>query len=176
MNFKKNNLISFIILILLIVPDYGQCFPTIPARIFGNIFVNNMQLSEATDTGYSIIVTNSSGVSYSPAAEDLDGFSAESYLIDIPIYDADDQPGGANTGESAIIHLFRKGEEAEVTSPSGGVITVGSQGSFTMITITADVNISNYKQSISGGNQTSKGIKIKTGGGKPSEKLIKITY
>jgi len=175
---KLKNLILFcnFLIVSLICPDYAACFPTIPARIFGEISINNKQLTDTTAQGYTILVTNLSEEPYTPSAEDTDGLEGGLYLIDIPIYDANDQPGGAKPDEQAKIHLFRKGNKTEIISPSGGLIIVGAEGSFTMVTITAVYNLSSYKQVLSGGEQTNKKLIIKTGGGHSSSKLMKVKY
>jgi len=126
--------------VLLITLTSSVVFAVIPmpARIGGTVTVDGSQLTQATDTGYTFKVTKQNGTAYNPSAEDNDGLNSSNlYNIDIPIYDATDQPGGAQTGETAKIHVYKNGNELQVTSPSNGLITVGDAGSNTTINITA---------------------------------------
>uniref|UniRef100_UPI004024C1D4 hypothetical protein n=1 Tax=Candidatus Wunengus sp. YC63 TaxID=3367699 RepID=UPI004024C1D4 len=59
------------------------------------------------------------------------------YTINIPIYDSNNQPGGAQSGEAALIHVFLSGNELDVNSPANGQITVGEPGSITQIDVVA---------------------------------------
>lgn len=110
----------------------------LPARIGGTVTVNGTQLTQATDTGYTFVATKQNGTSYVPAAEDTDGLNASDwYLIDIPIYNATHQPGGANPGDTAVIHVYKNGTELTVTSPGSGQFTVGAEGSTTQMNLEA---------------------------------------
>ncbi len=109
----------------------------IPARIGGTLTVNGTPLTENTDTGYRIEVTRPDGSPFTPAAEDVDGLTNTGwYIINIPLYH-EDQPGGANPGETALIRVFKEGSPLEVTEPSAGTITVGNTGSTTRIDLAA---------------------------------------
>jgi hypothetical protein len=115
------------------------CGASIPARIGGIVTVNGTQLVQATATGYTFIVTRQDGTVFSPSAEDTDGLNSSNYyLIDIPIYNASDQPGGANPGDTAVIHVYKDGVEVLVKSPVDGEFTIGNSGTTTQINL--DVN------------------------------------
>ena len=98
-----------------------------PARIIGTVTVDGTVLTQDTDEGYEFEVTREDGTSYDPAAELTDGLNYfAGYGIYVPIYDADDQPGGANPGDTAVIHVYKDGLELSVTSPASGEFTVGA--------------------------------------------------
>ena len=89
-----------------------------------------------------ITVTRTDGSNYidfnNDIAQDSDGLNASNfYLIDIPVYSADHQPGGANPGDTARLHVFRNGTEQSVTAPANGAITIGASGAITQINIVA---------------------------------------
>lgn len=114
--------------------------PIFPARVGGAVTVDGTQLTQATDTGYTFTVTKQDGTAYDPAAEDTDGLSSsDMYIIDIPIYESTAQPGGAQPGETAIIHGFLDGNELTITSPANGEMTVGTSGSTAQINIEAQL-------------------------------------
>jgi len=139
----------FAILFLFLLPftaESANIFaPPIPARIGGSVAVDGTPLTQATDDGYTFKVTKQDGTAYvdlnGVPAQDLDGLNSfDWYLIDIPIYDAADQPGGAVPGETAIIHVYKGGQELTVTSPSNAIILVGSSGSTTRIDIETEAD------------------------------------
>jgi len=136
---KKRVVITIAVLCFLtFMSSIAFAVPPMPARIGGTVTVDSIQLTEATDTGYTFKVTKQNGSSYNPAAEDTDGLNSSNlFIIDIPIFDATDQPGGAHTGETAKIHVYKNGNEIQVTSPSNGLISVGDAGSNTTVNITA---------------------------------------
>jgi len=107
-----------------------------PARIFGTVTVDGTVLTQDTDEGYTFEVTREDGTSYVPAAELTDGLNYPGgYSINMPLYDADDQPEGANPGDTAVIHVYKDGSELAVTSPVGGQFTVGEGGSINQINL-----------------------------------------
>ena len=107
----------------------AECIIPQPYRIGGTVTVDGSQLTQASDSGYIFVVTEQDGNDYSPEALDTDGLNGSNwYIIDIPIYDASDQQGGANPGDTAVIHVYRNGEELTVTSPANGSLTVGQAG------------------------------------------------
>jgi len=109
-----------------------------PARIGGIVTVDGMPLTQASDYGYSFAVKKPGGFSYVPAAVDSDGLSSTGwYLIDIPLYDAVEQPGGAEPGDTGIIHVYRNGSELTILSPADGLFSIGDSGSVTQIDIQA---------------------------------------
>ena len=117
----------------------------IPARITGTVKVGNFLLTQSTDNGYTIKVTNEDGVAYNPAAEDTDGLDGDPglYIVDVPIYD-DCQPGGASLYETAVIHIYIGDSELTIESlfndefsVENGEFSVGDSNSNTTINIEA---------------------------------------
>lgn len=107
----------------------GYAAPPLPFRIGGTVTIDGVLITQATDTGLIIKVTKLNGTDYTPVAQDNDGLSAINwYIVDIPIFNAVDQPGGANTGETAVIHVYLNGKELSVTSPANAKLTVGATG------------------------------------------------
>lgn len=126
----------FSLLIPAIVEGSGQLAPPLPARVGGTVMAGN---TSALDTGEPFVfkVTKLDGSAYDPVAEDTDGVNSSNwYLLDVPVYDATDQPGGANPGDTAVIHVYVYGQEMPVISPVEGKFTVGSAGSTTQQNIT----------------------------------------
>ena len=124
-------------MLLLVIPSFSYAVPPQPARIGGTITINGRKLTQSTGTRRTIKVTKLSGTPLAPAAEDTDGLSADGfYIIDIPIYDAADQPGGVTAGTTVVIHAYWGSEELTILSPANGRITVGAQASLTTINIT----------------------------------------
>ncbi len=129
-----------ITLLLLIMQSGLYAAPPIPARIGGAVTIDSIQITQLTDTGYTFAVTKQDGTAYNPVAEDTDGLnSSDWYVVDIPIYNATDQPGGANPGETVIIHVYLNGSEINIISPVNGQFTVGNSGSTNQIDITAQI-------------------------------------
>ncbi len=120
--------------------------PPMPARIGGTVTVDGTQLTQDTDDGYTFKVTKLDGTDYvdfnNVPAEDTDGLNASDwYLIDIPIYDATDQAGGAISGDTAVIHVYYENDgdvyELDVSYPTDGKFTVGQAGSATNMGLVA---------------------------------------
>lgn len=129
---------------LLLPSVRAQATPPIPARIGGSVTVDGTQLTQTTDTGYTFVATKENGSAYVPAAADTDGLNASNcYVIDIPIYDANEQPGGANPGDTAVVHVYKNGSALPVTSPEDGRITVGDAGSITQIDLSVTTSPAN---------------------------------
>jgi len=88
-------LITCIILILFFLPSI--CIgagPALPIRIGGAVTINNVILTNETDTGFTFKVTRLDGTELSPPAEDKDGLSKTGiYTIDIPVYDPNNIKG-----------------------------------------------------------------------------------
>jgi hypothetical protein len=127
----------FAFLLVFLCTTSAEGFPPTPFRIGGMVTVNDTPLDQATDTGYTFFLTKENGTPYVPAAEDTDGLnSSQWYVIDIPIYHEDDQPGGANPGDTAVIHVYKDGSPLIVTSPPDGQIAVGDSGSTDLIDVT----------------------------------------
>ena len=108
----------------------------LPARIFGTVTVDGTVLTQDNDEGYELEATREDGTSYVPAAELTDGLNYPGgYGINVPLYDAEDQPGGANPGDTAVIHVYKDGLELSVTSPVSGEFAVGEGGSINQINL-----------------------------------------
>lgn len=115
-------------LFLLSFPVMTWAAPPMPARIGGTVTVDGTRLTQATATGYTFAVTKLDGSAYVPAA-DTDGLSAlDWYNINIPIYDPNDQPGGAKPGDTALIHVYKDAAEL-----GRGHLIVGDSGSTTQM-------------------------------------------
>ena len=116
-------------LFLLSLSVMAWAAPPLPTRIGGTVTVDGTQLTQATATGYTFEVTKLDGTAYVPAAEDTDGLNASNwYIIDIPIYDQNDQPGGAKPGDTALIHVYKDAAEW-----GQGHLIVGDSGSTTQM-------------------------------------------
>ncbi|QTA89298.1 hypothetical protein [Desulfonema magnum] len=116
----------------------------LPFRIGGTVEVNGVQITNETDAGYVFTVTKPDGTSFISAngdeAEDTDGLNEHNcYIIDIPIYNKDSQPEGAEPGEPVVIHAIKDGVELPVVligerrdninvSAKGQQLTVGESG------------------------------------------------
>lgn len=124
---------------LVFFASLSYAVPPIPARIGGTVTVNNRLLTQSSDSRLVIKVTKLNGTALVPAAEDTDGLSANGYyLIDIPIYDATDQPGGVAPGTAVVIHVYKGSKELTVLSPVNGQITVGSAASSVTVNINSE--------------------------------------
>jgi len=110
---------------------------TPPARIGGTITVDGTMLTQATSTGYSIIVTRQDLSSYQPTAECNSLNSLNWYLIDLPMYHVTLNPEGANPGDTAKILLYHNGVALNIVSPDQAQLIVGNSGSATQIDLTA---------------------------------------
>ncbi len=103
-----------------------------PARVGGTVTVAGVQL--APGAAARVVVTRADRTPYQPAAEDGDGLNDYAwYAVDVPIFDASTQPGGALEGENARVQLFLCGEQLVLTSPLGGAMTVGASGSASQV-------------------------------------------
>lgn len=134
----RKSLVALIGLSLLfLLPINSESAPPIPARIGGTVTIDGVQLTQATDDGYTFKVTQQDGSTpYDPVAEDTDGLNASDfYIIDLPIYDSTEQAGGANPGDTAMIHLYKDGSELLLINPLNGEFVVGGSGSTTQIDI-----------------------------------------
>ncbi len=138
----KKTLIMFFSAIFLILSNISLfAAPPLPVRIGGTITVDGTQLTQATDLGYIFKVTKLNGIAYDPVAEDTDGLNNfDWYIVDIPVYDASEQPGGAKVGETAVIHVYLNGTELNVFFPPAGKFQVGSIGTTQQINIAARPN------------------------------------
>lgn len=137
---KKISLIISLLMVLIFIPSISSAVPPQPARIGGTVTVNGRLLTQSSDSRLVIKVTKLNGTVLVPAAEDTDGLSTNGfYIIDIPIYDATDQPGGVAPGTTVVIHVYMGTKELTVLSPvNGGRITVGASATTTTVNISAE--------------------------------------
>ncbi|OQX27913.1 MAG: hypothetical protein BWK80_03005 [Desulfobacteraceae bacterium IS3] len=134
--------------------------PPIPARIGGTLTVNNILIKKGADAGYEIVITRQDGTAFTPAAEDRNGLSdSDWYQADIPIYNETTQPGGAEPGDKAVIHVFKDGSEISVTAPVSGIMTVGTGGTVARIDIAAASSTANQPPTADAGAD----MTVKTG-------------
>ena len=115
--------------------------PKMPAKIGGSVTVDGTKLTQATAAGYTFAVTKQDGTVYcTPQGQcaQTSGLNAyDNYLISIPIYVENTTPGGANPGDTAVIHVYQNGTELTVTSPGSGEFIVGAAGTTTQVDISA---------------------------------------
>jgi uncharacterized repeat protein (TIGR02543 family) len=127
-----------LLMLILLIPSLSWAVPPIPAGIGGTVTIDGTALTQATDDGLVVEVVDANGDAYDPVAEDTDGLNGSgAYTLDIPIYDATEQPDGATAGDTAIIKVTINDVEYTVTSPTDGEITVGASGSTTQIDVVA---------------------------------------
>ncbi|MFW5635884.1 MAG: PKD domain-containing protein [Thermodesulfobacteriota bacterium] len=108
-----------------------------PFRIGGTLTVNDTPITSDNDAGYTVRAVKSDGTPFVPAAEDTDGIDPISgwYRIDVPIFDAAEQPGGADPGSEAMIEVLFNGQPFTVTTPPNGIFTVGGSGELRQIDV-----------------------------------------
>ena len=129
---------GFVVSFLFGWPCTSEGVPPIPARIGGTVTVDGTPLTHENDTGCTFSVTRQDGTAYVPAAEDVDGLNPDGwYVINVPIFDGTDQPGGALSGETAIFHVFQEGTELNIDVPVQGLFEVGVSGSVKTLHIEA---------------------------------------
>lgn len=142
---KRSRLKVFWMLIILctgVSHVYAQAVP-FPFRIGGTVTIDGVQITQATDNGLVIKVTKQNGTDYTDAngnpPKDNDGLNNTNwYLVDVPIFGANVQTGGANTGETAVIGVFVDNTELTVKSPADGIFQIGNGGITQRIDIEAD--------------------------------------
>ena len=155
---KKYSFVLSSVLAFFFSASVAECAIPEPFGINGTVTVDGSQLNQESDSGYTFVVTKQDGTNFNPGASDTDGLDGSNlYGIDIPMFEATDQPGGANPGDTAVIHVFRNGEELNVTSPANGSITVGDAGMTQEINLTVEspqTTPTRYQltASVSGGN------------------------
>lgn len=137
----KKLLFYLIFLFYLLFSSDVLAAPPIPARIGGTLTLDGVQLTRNTNQAYIIKVTRLNGTAYEPTAGDNDGLNASDwYIVDIPIYDANNCLEGASIGETAIVHVYRGNKELTVKSPANGHIIVGKNGSTTRIDLIVETS------------------------------------
>ncbi len=137
---------AILVVCLVIFPAVARSIPPNPARIGGAVTLinsvkvksadnsRNVRTAQISDENFIFKVSHPDGVDFDPVAEDADGLnSLDHYVIDIPIYQTREQPGGALPGETAIVRVFMNDRELEVVSPPHGRIIVGNSGSITPV-------------------------------------------
>jgi len=134
-----------VLLLCVLMPVVSFAIPPMPCKVGGTLTVDGTQVIQSTDAGYTFSVTLPDGSDFiddsGNPAEDSDGLNASDYyLIDIPIYNENDQPRGAQAGDDAVIHIYKDGAELAVSSPVNGEITIGASGSAQVINIEVRVN------------------------------------
>lgn len=125
-----------VLTLLFFIPSVSWALKPIPARIGGTVTVAGVTLTDDTDNGYTIKITKQDGSSLGPGAEDTNGLSSTGwYIIDIPLYNANSQIDGVNTGDTVVIHVFKGNRELKIKSPANGEVIVGTSRSTTQIDI-----------------------------------------
>ncbi len=111
----------------------------LPFRIGGTLAVNDTPITSDNDAGYTVRAVKSNGNPFVPAAEDTDGIDPISgwYRIDVPIFDAAEQTGGAVPGSEAMIEVLFNGQPLTVATPPNGIFTVGGSGELRQIDVEA---------------------------------------
>jgi hypothetical protein len=137
---KKISIFILSLMVALLFSSLSYAVPTQPARIGGTVTLNNRVLTQSNDSRLVIKVTKLDGTELifnsGIKAEDTDGLSGNGYyLIDIPIYDAKDEPRGVAPGTTVVIHVYWGSNELTVLSPVNGQITVGVSASTTTVNI-----------------------------------------
>ena len=102
--------------------------PPLPFKIGGSVTIDGVEMTQASFSGYTIEVTKDDGTAYDPVAEISALTDTNKYIVEIPIKSAS-QTGGADTGDTAVIHIYQGETELAITSPTDGEVTVGSSGS-----------------------------------------------
>lgn len=126
--------IFFTLLLLFILSAAHAAGPALPVRVGGAVTVDGELLTASSGRGFVFKVTANDGKDFTPPAEDSDGLNgAGKYIVDIPIYDSVNQPGGAKPESKAIIRVFKNGKELKVVSPPNGEFVIGKGGSITII-------------------------------------------
>ncbi len=127
-------ILATMILLLYCGSGYAAGPASLPARVGGAVTLDGKLLTAATGTGFVFRVTAKDGRDFTPPALDNDGLNgAGKYIIDIPVHDPVNQPGGAKPETRAIIRVFKNGKELKVVTPTNGEFITGKSGSITII-------------------------------------------
>ncbi len=112
-----------------------------PVPVAGTLTVDGVLVPGDAGDRYRFEITKDDGTSYEPqAVPDTQGLSESGfYQIDIPVFDASEQPGGARIGDIAVIHVSEDSVPLTVTSPPDGRFSVEEPaGTFLIIDIEAE--------------------------------------
>ncbi len=121
-------------------PAWSQGLPK-PVPVVGTLKVDGMMIQGAAGDRYRFEITKVDGTPYEPeAVPETPGLGETGfYRIDIPVFDASEQPGGAQIGETAVIHVNEDGAPLRVASPPNGRFTVVEpEETFLIIDIVAE--------------------------------------
>ncbi len=138
---STQNRLLFALLALLALPPLAQravAAPPVPARIGGTLTIDGVQAThESTDVYAVSVLTTADGETFEEVAATQGLNEAGWYSLNIPIFDADEQPDGLNPGEEAWLRLTRNGVAQVIASPTGGRIVVGESASVAEIDVAA---------------------------------------
>ncbi len=118
--------------------------PSIPAKIWGTLTIieviqitnENCNLLMSTVCKYTIEVKHPDGTPFGSETKTNELNSFNNYIIDIPIYEKESQPGGAVPGDMAVIHVYdEEGNELTVKTPPMGHIIVGNSADISNVDI-----------------------------------------
>ena len=138
---KRNFYFIFSLIFLFSVPSLSFAAVPSPAVIEGTVIIDGTALTDSNDDGYTIKIVKTDGTALLPPAEDSDGMNSQGlYHTEIPLYDANDQTGGVNPGDSVLVNVIKGNRKLKVKSPLNGIVAVGSSGSITQIDIVAESN------------------------------------
>ncbi len=104
--------------------------PSMAFRVGGTLTINQELITDVYGMGYEFTVTrrDEDGTQFILATETVSLGDPDVYATDIPIYDENNQPGGAKIGDTAFIHVYKDGLELSLTLPPGGEVTIGNRG------------------------------------------------
>ena len=102
--------------------------PSMIFRVGGTLTINHELITDVYGMGYEFTVTSQEGEPFTPEMEKISLAYPDMYATDIPIYDENNQPGGAKIGDTAFIHVYKDGLELSLTLPPGGEVTIGNRG------------------------------------------------
>jgi len=104
-----------------------------PARIGGAVTIGDQQLTQENANNYIFVVTKRDNSLFFPPIK-LNGLNEYNwYVINIPIYDAFDQPDAAHVGDNAVIHVYYNDTELSMLLPKNGQFVIGESGSRTQM-------------------------------------------
>jgi len=102
--------------------------PSMAFRVGGTLTINQELITDVYGMGYEFTVTSQEGEPFTPEMEKISLAYPDMYATDIPIYDENNQPGGAKVGDTAFMHVYKDGLELLLTLPPGGEVTIGNRG------------------------------------------------